>query len=376
MVLVRCCLLGLLLPSMVAAPVYSQTAPPDSGATFQAKVRVVLLDVVVTNSKDQPVTGLPKEDFQVFEDGQPETLASFEEHAGLPEVPGLALRAQLPPNIFSNLPLVKTGDPANVLLLDALNTPMPDQNYVHAQMIKYMKGIRPGTRLAIFTLGSQLRFVQGFTTDASVLMAALSGKKTEGNPQLSALLPTRTETDAGQRLVAQMQELQATLPAASAQLQASIDALREFQTDRASFQTDVRIKNTLDAMQQLARYLEGIPGRKNVIWFSSSFPLSILSPGGANNNSVMPDSGLSDPDAVVRQYQEAVARTANLLAAAQVAIYPIGAEGVAPDKQSDFSNQQPPKEVGLKYEQQMTQNQVNDLQNRKHGAQRRSRLDG
>jgi VWFA-related protein len=362
MVLVRCCLLGLLLFSVVAAPVYSQTAPPDSAATFQAKVRVVLVDVVVTNSKDEPITGLPKEDFQVFEDGQPETLASFEEHAGLPEVPGLALRSQLPPNVFSNLPLVKTGDTANVLLLDALNTPMQDQNYVHAQMIKYIKGIRPGTRLAIFTLGARLRFVQGFTTDASVLMAALSGKKTEGNPQLSPLLPTSTETDAGQRLVAQMQELQATLQAPSAQLQASIDALREFQTDSASFQTDVRIKTTLDAMQQLARYLEGIPGRKNVIWFSSSFPLSILSPGRANNNSVMPDSGLSDPDAVVRQYQEALARTANLLAAAQVAIYPIGAEGLAPDNQSDFSNQQPPKEVGLKYEQQMTQNQVNDLQ--------------
>jgi VWFA-related protein len=349
MLLLRCCLLGLLVPSIVVAPVYSQTATPESAtATFRANVRVVLVDVVVTNSNDEPITGLHQQDFQLSEDGQPQTLASFEGHAGLPDVPALTLQAKLPPNVFSNRPLVKTGDAANVLLLDALNTQMQDQSYVHAQMIKYIKGIHPGTRLAIFTLGARLRFVQGFTSDASVLMAALSGKKTEGNPQLSPLLPTSAETDASQRLVAQMEEMQAAN--GSAQLQGSIDGLKEFQAETTSFQTDVRVQTTLEAMQQLARYLAGIPGRKNVIWFSGSFPLSILgnfSLGGADT---------------MRQYQEDVAETANLLAAAQVAIYPIGAEGLAIDSHYDFSSPQGPKIAGATPEQQMTESQVNDLQ--------------
>jgi VWFA-related protein len=334
---------------MVVTPIYSQTVAPGSPETlFRAKVRVVLVDVVVTNGKDEPITGLHPEDFQVSEDGQAQTLASFEEHAGLPDVPALAIQAKLPPNVFSNAPLVKMGDTANVLLLDALNTPTSDQNYVHAQMIKYIKGIRPGTRLAIFTLGSQLRFVQGFTTDASVLMAALNGKKTEGNPQLSPLLPTAAETDANQRLVEQMEEMQAANQ--SAQLQASIDALKQFQGETASFQTDVRVEITLKAMQQLAHYLAAIPGRKNVIWFSGSFPLSIF------------DFGQTGPNSAMRQYGEVVAKTANLLAAAQVAIYPIGAEGVAPNRQFDFSSQQPPKVAGATPEQQMTQYQTQDLQ--------------
>ena len=182
---------------------------------------------MVTNAKDDPVTGLPKEQFQIFEDGQSQTLTSFEEHAGLPDMS--ALQAKLPPNTFSNLPLAKAGDAANILLLDALNTQMSDQSYVHAQMIKYVQGIRPGTRLAIFALGTRLRFVQGFTGDPAVLMAAVNGQKSAGNPQLSPLLQTSTQIDADNRLVAQMQEMASST--GSAQIQASAAALAQFQAE-------------------------------------------------------------------------------------------------------------------------------------------------
>ena len=343
----RGCLLGVILFSVF--PAYSQTSNPDSSIqqpTFRANVRRVLVDVVVTDTKDAPVTGLPKEQFQIFEDGHPQTLTSFDEHAGLPDMS--ALQAKLPPNTFSNLPLAKAGDAANILLLDALNTQMTDQSFVHAQMIKYIKGVRPGTRLAIFALGTRLRFVQGFTGDPAVLMAAVNGEKSAGNPQLSPLLQTSTEADVNQRLAAQMAEMAATT--GSAQIQASANALRDFQQENASSQTDMRVHITLEAMQQLARYLQAIPGRKNVIWFSGSFPISIFEDFTV---------GAGDP---MRQYQNEIAKTANLLAGSQVAIYPIGAEGLAVDRQYDFSGPQGPKIAGVKVEQQMTQYQVGDLQ--------------
>ncbi len=44
----------------------------------------------------------------------------------------------------------------------------------------------------------------------------------------------------------------------------------------ALFQTASRVSMTLEAMQQLARYLADIPGRKNVIWLSGSFPAGIV----------------------------------------------------------------------------------------------------
>lgn len=293
----------------------SQAAPqnPAPEATFHAKVRVVLVDVVVTQGMGEPVTGLPKEDFQVFEDGQPQTIASFEEHSGLPDLPALSRRAHLPPNSFSNLPLVKTGDAANVLLLDSLNTPLSDQSFVHSEMLKYLKELQPGTRLAIFTLGEQLRFVQGFTSDTSVLAAALDGKKSAGNPSLSPLLMAGADVDANQVLLEQIQGVPGT--------GASAAALRQFLHQTVSFETDVRNRITLEAMQQLARYLGAFPGRKNVIWFTSSFPISLL-------NAVT---------------QTDVVETANLLAAAQVSIYPISAAGLAPDPHYNFDNQGPPQ---------------------------------
>ena len=64
MFVLRGCLLALVVLSVF--PIHSQTATPDSSnetTTFRSNVRRVLLDVVVTDSKDEPVTGLPKENF-------------------------------------------------------------------------------------------------------------------------------------------------------------------------------------------------------------------------------------------------------------------------------------------------------------------------
>ncbi len=132
-------------------------------------------------------------------------------------------------------------------------------------------------------------------------MAAVNGQKSAGNPQLSPLLQTSEQTMPTIEIVAQMEEMAAST--GSAQMQASAAALQEFQQETASSQTDTRIQITLEAMQQLARYLQGIPGRKNVIWFSGSFPLTIFGDFGV---------GGSGPHAAI---SGEMARTANLLAA-------------------------------------------------------------
>jgi Ca-activated chloride channel family protein len=77
----------LVLLPLVEVSLPSQTTVPDSSSavtTVQAKVRVVLVDVVVTGGKGDSVTGLHKEDFEVAEDGKPQTIASFAEHQAAP----------------------------------------------------------------------------------------------------------------------------------------------------------------------------------------------------------------------------------------------------------------------------------------------------
>ena len=70
-------------------------------------------------------------------------------------------------------------------------------------------------------------------------------------------------------------------------------------------------------MNVLARYLSGLPGRKNLIWFSGSFPLNIT-----------PDSDLQNPFSGIANFEDEFRETTNLLARSQVAVYPVDARGL------------------------------------------------
>jgi VWFA-related protein len=124
--------------------------PGSQGATIKSEVRIVLVDVVVTSGNGRPVGGLRKEDFQVAEDGRPQTISFFEEHKGA--APTTISLPPMPANVFTNYPTVKSTDSVNVLLLDSLNTQALDQAYVRAQMTKYLQAAvsgPTGARLAI-----------------------------------------------------------------------------------------------------------------------------------------------------------------------------------------------------------------------------------
>lgn len=299
-----------------AAPIHSQTAA-NNATTIKTKSQLVLVDVVVTNDKGGPITGLEKKDFAILEDGKPQTISTFEEHHGTPmtqiQLP------PLPPHVYTNFPLVQAADSVNIILLDALNTPSRDQVYVRSQMLQYLKTIPPGTRVAIFTLASQLRMLQGLTTDSTELLAALDSTKAA---QQSALLPSDAENDANQRRIDFLtQEEQGPPPKTlAASAVDPVQAAKQFIADTAAFETRQRIDITLQAMQQLARYLTGVPGRKNVIWFSGSFPTAIFS-----------DPDLPDPFNIAASFQNEIRKTTDLLSSAQLALYPIAAEGLVSD---------------------------------------------
>jgi VWFA-related protein len=299
----------LLLILCNSASLRSQDAPSD-GRVFKAKAQIVVLDVVVTGKNGVPVPGLHKENFQASEDGHQQTITHFEEHSG--SQPLQAPLPPLPPNVFSNISRTKPGDSVTVLLLDSLNTPLADQSTVRLQTLKFLKTLQPGQRMAIFTLSSQLRFIQGFTDDPAVLVAAINRKGTGAQVQTSPLLGSNAETAAAQETAAAMRA------APGGEGEDAAEALEQFMANQNSARSDARLKMTLQAFQELAHYLGGIPGRKNVAWFSGAFPVVLL-----------PDVTVRDSSGPQRDDQAEVRKTDALLASAQVAIYPISSEGVA-----------------------------------------------
>jgi hypothetical protein len=94
--------------------------------------------------------------------------------------------------------------------------------------------------------------------------------------------------------------------------------MQQFEAEQSSDNLQNRARYTLDALNQLARYLAGLPGRKNLIWFSGSFPISIL-----------PDSNLLNPFAITADSSDKFRQTTALLAHSQVSVYPIDARGLS-----------------------------------------------
>lgn len=316
-----CYLLPLLIASTAAcaqAPSTSQ-APANPVPVFKSSANAVVVDVVVTKGQDEPVQSLHKQDFQVFEDGKPQSIDFFEEHTALPD-PQINL-VKMPPNVFTNVPEAPLTDSVNVLLLDSLNTPRQDQSFMRDQLLKYLKNKKPSARIAIFTLGSRLNLIQGFTGDSGLLQAALKDKHFGFSPVTAEPSRSRSDDDADKEEVAIKAE---AFGGARGMGTAGVAALQQSQAQYSEYQGDQRVAMTLDALQHLGRFLAGIPGRKNLIWFASSYPIYFF-----------PNSTEKQPLNNHGEYAKQIKATSDLLTLSKVAVYPIDAEGMMNDHPMD-----------------------------------------
>lgn len=304
------------VPLFLSLLIQAQNTTSDSLPTFKSSVRVVPVDVVVTNSKGEPVTGLHQEDFQILEQGKPQRISSFHEYTGAPPV--AAAPSSLPRNVFTNRAEEPPGEAVTVLLLDSLNTPLSNQLLVHQQVLKYFHSMKPRTPIAMFKLSSELRLLQSFTSDYSLIQAELVDKKFGTWPQPSTWLRTPADWNTGQQAVALAPPPRGRTP---------MNGTRQFEAESAASQVDMRVQLTFDAFQQLAQYLAAVPGRKNVVWFSRSFPLIILPPGAQANNVD-----------ILRNYNPKLQKLSSQLTKAQIALYPIAAEGLRAPFDDDSVN--------------------------------------
>jgi VWFA-related protein len=280
---------------VLAVPLWPKSKNPKSSEPMlKITSRAVLVDVIVTGKDGKPVTGLSKDAFTVTDQGKPQAITFFEENGTRPIQP--AQMPKLPPDVFSNFSPFPQPPAVNVILLDSLNTKMEDQSFVHTQALKFLNSAKPGTRAAIFTMGLELHFIQGFNDDPAVLAAALSNKKNT-NVETQVLLKGQAEANA-----------QAELAAAGAGMQHFFQEMEEEQvSDRELL--------TLTHLQELAAFLQSFPGRKNIIWFTEKVP------GG-----FVAENGLLISNPVV-DYQ--LRKTFAMLGAARAAIYPVDARGTS-----------------------------------------------
>ncbi|MEO5922967.1 MAG: VWA domain-containing protein [Bryobacteraceae bacterium] len=218
--------------------------PASVDGVLRSNSRLVALDVLVNNDKGS-VRGLTKDDFILEDKGKKQTISLFEitepgkSGAATPLSPGVAS------NRINSQGLVP--DSATVILYDRINAPSPEaQAFVRNQVLRLLAGLKESDRVGFYSLGFNLRVVNDYDQDPTPLARVAKALQSSGNPPASFS------------------------PVETALFKNLAEALSPMQQPN----NQARVNITYPAFRTIARHLAGVPGRKNLVWVASVFPLT------------------------------------------------------------------------------------------------------
>jgi VWFA-related protein len=251
---------------LFTATMLAQQPPP--APSFHTGTKLVEVDVIARDRKG-PAAGLTKQDFTLFDNGMPQEIAVFsvKQSSAKPARAPAAAKDVLPAGVVSNR-VDRNGEApgaVTVVLLDQQNVPVNRQSDAIGEIGKFIESRRKQDRVAIYTLQKDgLHLVQDLTGDDGLLRAAAKKLRPAG-PQ---------------------------------------------RCDSAAEDCPLRLAlETKHAFEAIARHLANVPGRKSVIWITTSFPLLIVSP-------------------VHYDFTEDMQAAARILSDAHIALYSVAMHGL------------------------------------------------
>jgi|SRR5690242_2841341 len=325
-----------------------RTSPPaplqEPAGVLKVTTRLVTVDVVARDRRGDPVRDLKADEFEILEQRgsrkSQQRIASFRLlDRALTKAPDLERSAlDLPAGVYTNLVTTRELSAApTILLVDGLNTDAVNQFQVRKKMVQLLGSAPADVPMAVFLLSRELQLLQNFTTDARMLKAAAERAETietrnlqvkdprDDSMSTSSILeqmaaregqgdvPGATPSDVGPRAVS------STAGNTSALLALRALLLQRFEREQYAASVDARVTLTLNALRTIARHVSGYPGRKNLVWISSSFPLAITP--DANLTLMAKFSGM-------RNYNDELTSAVAALTDAQVAVYPVDPRGM------------------------------------------------
>ncbi|MEM7586951.1 MAG: VWA domain-containing protein [Acidobacteriota bacterium] len=130
-------------------------------------VEVYNLEVVVTDKQGEPISGLTRDDFEVFEDGQPVELTNF-----------YAVERMAPPTEdaaeVTDRPAGATRTLSLVVFVDNINI-RPENRKLMFENLRSDLGqvMVPGTQVMLAAMNNRIEVMHPFTDDATKILAAL-----------------------------------------------------------------------------------------------------------------------------------------------------------------------------------------------------------
>ncbi len=295
---------------------FPQEQPAKPATTLRTHTELVLVPAVVSD-KNGHVSNLAKESFTLLENGRAQKIAVFEEiKTDAEKVAPL----RLDPGEFANLE-VRKAQRITVIAIDMINTSPLDLANLRRELVRFLEdAVSDNEPLGlVLLLPHGIYVLHDITTDKQALAMALDRYKSQQPVKAErAAAVTDLRPEASEYSPANEHQCE--------QFQRALDSWLDVQNleEQLSYAQNRGARvSTLEALQQLAQMLAGIPGRKTVIWASSSFPFA----------EELRLVGQSEQGGMTVRYEpsrfaervEAINYTWRLLNEANIAIYPVDA---------------------------------------------------
>jgi VWFA-related protein len=229
------------------------------------EVRVVNVDVIVTDRAGNPIRGLTRDDFELFEDGKPQTITNFYEERQTPAVPPLPAERGEGARSAGEGSVATAQDPDRarriVLFLDDYSIDARKRQQVLQSLEKFIDTeMRAGDSATIVSWARRTRVIAQFTSDKAALKASLKTLASSG----VAIKSTTDDAMVRRRCMS------AAAVSGRGRAQAAEDCLMEINA-RADEQWSLE-RDLLKAMRVTMSSLAGIEGKKVMVIAGSHLP--------------------------------------------------------------------------------------------------------
>ncbi len=275
---------------LVVPSVFGQNVGPLPPLTAHIDVKIINVDVTVTDHAGRPLTGLTKDDFEVFEDGKLQTVKNFDiiENAVLK---GTTLST---PASVASTPFSDQSRRKFVLLVDNNYIDKIERDRALADIDAYVdKAFGGDHEWAIAAISQRLEMLHPFTSDKKEIHAAIDKIRNSGTfPEQHAI--DRSILSDGIRRI----ELSASATSEDAGLVSAVDygTVVRFQAREQTWRALRAIRNTANAIREMTHAYAASEGKK----------VLILVTGGMETNTSFTAYTRGQPDREINEAQHQI----------------------------------------------------------------------
>ena len=249
-----------------------QSASPDS-VQLKIESNLVVVRAVVRDAQGQPVKGLTKEDFKIFDRGKEQSIAQFEEQSASSLSPALAAAPGQP----AAAPSTAATDRFIALYFDDLDTSEAEMMQARDAADRFLSAnLHPRDHIAIFTTSKAL---SNFTSDSKQIHEALF--QLHASPRMQSRMhecPDLSDYQAQEMVQdSDMHSNEWVVALAEVKICAPPPDPRDTPTairmvaERIAARSQGQTRDNLAMFAAVVKYIAGAPGSRTVVLVSPGF---------------------------------------------------------------------------------------------------------